>query len=147
MSLVLGEETGRTTSSTGRRTSPEDIIRLVLPLGLHIINILDDLINRVPTVGISLGGREVIMTRDEDIRISNTFSRRKHGVQSSNRSPIGKEMTLIVMCPWVVAEIVLVVDCRGECELVGRGVGHDTGIGESRDRDLAFFQLSAEGAE
>ena len=87
------------------------------------------------------------MTRNQDIRVSDTLGWGEHGVQSPDCSPIGKEMTLIVMCPWVIAEIILVIDCRGECEFVGRGVGDDTCIGESGNGDLAFFQLSAEGAK
>jgi len=55
VTLVLSKETGRTTSSTGSSTSPEDIIRLVLPFGLHVIYILDNLVDGVPSVGISLG--------------------------------------------------------------------------------------------
>jgi hypothetical protein len=111
MTLVLSEETGRTTSSTGGSSSPEDIIRLVLPFSLHVIYILDNLVDGVPSVGISLGGRKVVMTRNEDVRVSDTFSGGEHGVQSSNRSPIGKEVTLVVMCPRVGAEIICVVDC------------------------------------
>ena len=122
VTLVLSEETGRTTSSTGSCTSPEDIIRLVLPLGLHVIYILDNLVDGIPTVGISLGGRKVVMTGNEDIRVSDTLGRGEHGIQSSNRSPIGKEMTLVVVCPRMGAEIVRIVDCGGECEFVGRGV-------------------------
>ena len=71
------------------------------------------------------------MTRDEDVRVSDTFGWGEHGVQSSNRSPIGKEVALVVMCPRVVTEIISVIDCRRECEFVGWGVGDDTGICET----------------
>jgi hypothetical protein len=147
VTLVLGEESGRTTSSTGRCSSPEDIIRLVLPFGLHIIYILDNLVDGVPSVGISLGGRKVVMTRNEDIRVSDTLGRGEHRVQSSNRSPVGEEMTLVVMCPGVGAEIVRIVDCGGECEFVGGGVRDDTSICETGDGDLTFFQLRTQRAE
>lgn len=83
------------------------------------------------------------MARNEDIGISNTFGGRKHGVERTDCSPIGKEMTLIVMCPWVIAKIVLIIDSLWKSEFIGGGVGDDTGIGETRDGDLTFFQLSA----
>lgn len=129
MSLVLREETGRTTSTTGRRTSPKDVVRLVFPFSLHIIYIFDDHVDRIPTVGISFGRRKVIMTGDEDIGISNTFGGREHRVQGVNRSPVGEEMALIVVCPWMVAEIVLIVDGFRKLELVCWGGRGDTGVG------------------
>jgi hypothetical protein len=52
-------------------------------------------------------------------------------------------MPLIVMCPWVITEVVLVIDCCREREFVCRGIGDDTGIGETGNGDLTFLQLSA----
>jgi len=50
-------------------------------------------------------------------------------------------VTLIVMSPRMIAEIVRVVDGGWECELIGWGVGDDTSICESRNWDLTFLQL------
>ena len=81
------------------------------------------------------------MTGNHDIGISHAFSRREHGIQSSDCTPIGEEVTLIVMSPRMIAEIVRVVDGGWECELIGWGVGDDTSICESRNWDLTFLQL------
>jgi len=81
------------------------------------------------------------MTRNQDIRVSDTLGWGEHGVQSSNRSPIGKEVTLVVMCPRVITEIVGIVDRGRERKFVSWGVGDDTGICKTRDGDLTFLQL------
>jgi hypothetical protein len=43
----------------------------------------------------------------------------------------------------VVAEVILVVNSGGELEVVVDNVGRDTGLGETRDGDLAVLDLGA----
>ena len=81
------------------------------------------------------------MTRNQDIRVSDTLGWGEHGVQGPDGSPIGEKVTLVVMCPRVITEIVGIVDCGGECEFVGWGVRDDTGICEAGNGDLTFLQL------
>lgn len=80
MSLILRQETWRTGSTSGRCSAPKDVVRLVLPCRLHVINILDLHVDRVPSVRVSLCRREVIMARNENVRIAHTLRRREHRV-------------------------------------------------------------------
>lgn len=56
------------------------------------------------------------MTRNEEIRISFSLGWGEKRVERVNTSPIREEMTLIVVGPRVIAEIVCIVNslCEGE---------------------------------
>ena len=62
-------------------------------------------------------------------------------------TPVGKEVPLVVMRPRVITEVVLVVNCFREDKVLASGFGGDSGIGESRNRRLAFLELSSKGAK
>ena len=87
------------------------------------------------------------MTGDENVGIACTLCRGEHRVERADRPPIGEEMTLVVMRPWVIAEIVLVVDVQGEDKVRRRTFCRDPCIGEAGDGDLAFLELRTERAK
>lgn len=56
-------------------------------------------------------------------------------------------MTLVVVCPWVIAEIILIIDALREGKFVGGRIGGDTSIGKTGDGDLALLELRTERAK
>lgn len=147
MTLVLGEETGRIGTTTSGSTAPEDVRNFLLPWCLHVVNVLDLLVGGVPSVGVTLGRLEVVVGWDEDVRVSVTLGRREHWVESVDSTPVGEEVALVVMCPWVCTEVKVVVDSLGKGKVLPDVVSGDTSIGQSGNRDLSLVELSAQGAK
>ena len=58
------------------------------------------------------------MTGNEYITEPHPLCRREHGIQDVNRPPVGEEVSLLVARPRVIAKIEIVVDMRGEFEIV-----------------------------
>lgn len=54
------------------------------------------------------------MTGNKNVAVSHTLGRREHGVKSMDGSPIGEEMTLVIMSPGVSAKVVFVVNTFGK---------------------------------
>ena len=80
MTLVLGEEAWRTTAAAGRGAAPEDVVRFLLPWHFHVVHVLDNHVDRVPAIRVPLGGRVVVMTRNQEILVSASFGVREHRV-------------------------------------------------------------------
>lgn len=147
MSLVSSQSSRRRRSSSGSRSSPVHLVRLLLPSGLHIVDLLDPHVDRVPSIGVSLGGREVVMTRDEDIAESETFGGREHRVESVDRPPIREEVSLVHMRPRVVAVVVAIVDADGEDKVLVLCLLSDSSDGEMVDGDLSLTKRVSNGSE
>jgi hypothetical protein len=130
MTLVLGEETGRTRPAPSGSSSPEDVVRFFFPRRLHIINFIDHHMDRIPTIGVSFGGREVVVGRDENVGVSNTFGRREHRVESVDRSPIAKKVSLMIVCPGMIAEVIFVIHIGGKKEVFRCHTGRHTSISQ-----------------
>jgi len=147
MSLISSQSSrGRRTSSS-RRSSPVDLVRLLLPSRLHIVDLLDPHVDWIPSVRVSLGGREVVMTRDEDIAESETLGWREHRVESVDRPPIREEVSLIHVSPGMVAVVVAIVDSDGEDEVLVLCFLSDSSDGEVVDGDLTLLERVSNGSE
>lgn len=144
VTLVLSKETGRRRTATSSGTTPEYVVRLVLPLSLHVIDVLNNHVDRIPTISVSLSGGEIVVTGNKNVAVSQTLGWREHGVKSMDSPPIGEEMALIIMSPGVSAKVVFVVDTLGEEKVFRRSVGSHTSIGETRDGSLTFFEIGTE---
>src|SRR5258706_8900368 len=118
MSLVRSDVTWWRATSTSRRTSPENLVCLLMPWVLVVIYLLNSHSDRIPPIGIPARGRVVIMARNEYIAESLPLCRREHGVQDVNRPPVGEEVSLLVARPRVIAKIEFVVYTRSEFEVV-----------------------------
>lgn len=110
MTLITSKEAWRGTTTTSGGTTPEDQISLVFPSCFAIRELLHDHVDGIPTIRISLRGRVVVMTRDQDIAKSITLCRGENGVEDGNGTPIREEMTLLVSRPRMIAEFELVID-------------------------------------
>lgn len=121
MPLILSQESRRSTPAASCRASPEHVINLLIPWYFHVIRVLYFHVDRVPAVRVSLSGRVVVMTGDEDVGEALAFCRREHGVQSVDASPVGEEVALVVVGPWVVAEIVIMIHSLNEAEILRYG--------------------------
>lgn len=141
VTLILRKETRRRRTTTSSGTAPEDVVRLVFPFGLHVINVLNNHVDRIPTISVSLSGGEIVVTGNKNVAVSHTLGRREHGVKSMDGSPIGEEMTLVIMSPGVSAKVVFVVNTFGKEKIFRRSVGSHTCIGETRDGGLTFFEI------
>lgn len=96
--MVLGCKAWRMVSTTGRRTPPENLVGLVFPGIFHRIDVFQFEIDGVPTVGVLWRASVVIMTGYADIKEAVRFRGTENGIKSSNSSPIGEEVTLLIMC-------------------------------------------------
>src|SRR5258706_5816979 len=99
MSLVRSDVTWWRATSTSRRTSPENLVCLLMPWVLVVIYLLNSHSDRIPPIGIPARGRVVIMARDEYIAESLPLCRREHRVQDAKRPPGRVEMCLPVSRP------------------------------------------------
>lgn len=86
------------------------------------------------------------MTRDEDVAEAESLGRTEDGVECVDRAPIREEVTLVVMSPRVIAEVVSVVDALGEVKVLEL-IELDAGSGEVVLRASAFFERSPDGAK
>src|SRR5262249_26814055 len=71
---------------------------------------------------------------------------REDGIEHRDRTPVREEMTLLVPCPGLAAEVELVVDTPGKDKVVRAGRLDACSL-ETRDGVLTFLELSAERAE
>lgn len=118
MSLVLASKPWRRTPTTGRGTSPENLVALALPRCFHMVNRTQFKIDRVPAIRISSGLAIVVMTGYPDVEIPRSLGRGEDGEEDRDGSPIGKEVTLVVMSPWILAEGVIALHVQGVRKLV-----------------------------
>jgi hypothetical protein len=58
------------------------------------------------------------MTRNEDITEPFPLCRGEHGVKNVNRPPVGKEVSLLVPRPGVIAKVEIVIDLSSQIEVV-----------------------------
>lgn len=139
VTLILRQETGRVGSTTGGGTSPEDVVNLLGPGHLHIVDFFDDHVLRIPTIRVSLGRRIVVMTGNQDIAVSDTLGGTEHWVKRLDRSPITEEVSLLVVSPRVAAEIELVVGAVVEIKVRGERL-IDSGLGKRREGLLSLLE-------
>lgn len=152
MALILSRKTGRRVAASGRRTSPKHHIFLVLPCDLHIISGFPFQIDSVPSIRILRRRLVVIMRRYPNIRISLCFCRREDGVQHRNSSPVGEEMSLLVMLGWILTKIILIIDAQRKRQVViqrycrlsihgSKQVDHTRSLGRRLDRRKKLASL------
>src|SRR6266478_6835930 len=64
LSMVLWCKARRGTAPTSCRTPPKDLLALLFPRGLHVVDLLKLQIYFVPTIGVTPRGSVVVMTWD-----------------------------------------------------------------------------------
>src|SRR5258706_4158888 len=99
MSLVRSDVTWWRATSTSRRTSPENLVCLLMPWVLVVIYLLNSHSDRIPPIGIPARGRVVIMAPDEYIGGSLPPFKREDRVQDLERPPGRVEVSLAITRP------------------------------------------------
>ena len=60
----------------------------------------------------------VVMTRYSYIQISRGLGRRKDREQHRDSAPVGKEVSLVVVGPWILAVGVVALDIASKCHFI-----------------------------
>lgn len=118
MTLVLCRETGGRAAAAGRGPSPEDLIALLFPRGLHIVNVLQLQVDRVPAIRVSARLSVVVVAWYPDVEEARRLRGGEDGEDRPGGSPVGEEMALIVVSPGVVAKRVVACCARSKGEVV-----------------------------
>lgn len=105
MSLILRRKARGMAPAARRRAAPKDLVLLLCPGHLHLIDLVEFEVDGVPAIRVLVGAAVIIVARDPDVHEAAGAGGAEDGVEHGERAPVRKKVALGVVLVGVRAKV------------------------------------------